>query len=272
MRWRGVVSALSEAEMVDEGRSSHPHLTAEDRTHILRLTFAPPLPQVRRLLCSSRPIALRLGGVGAPREPVEADQTHQQQAQLAVLCRRATALGVGRGMFTLASAPAERVQSLQLAPLVLQGHTSPKGATIELDTSALETDHLLWPEFHNGCACALRLQPPGCGPAAHGELGRHWIMYSRPKTRRHAYAGVLMGLGLQGHLVALANTDIYRFMAQVPCFCRGAGYGGDGRGGLGRERRGRARSRVRVDPGLGLRLAACLASLTRVPAQCYGSY
>src|SRR6056297_2129626 len=126
------------------------------------------MPKVRRLLCSSRPIALRPGGASAPREPLEADPAHEQQARLALLCRRATALGVGRGMFTLASTPAERVQSLQLAPLVLQGHTSPKGATIELDTSGLGPDHLLWPDYHNGCACALRLSPPGCGPVAHG--------------------------------------------------------------------------------------------------------
>mmetsp|Transcript_19961 Transcript_19961/g.60592 ORF Transcript_19961/g.60592 Transcript_19961/m.60592 type:complete len:175 (-) Transcript_19961:1148-1672(-) len=130
------------------------------------------------------------------------------------------ALSVGRGMFTLASAPAERVDSLRLAPLVLQGHTSPKGATIELDTSALSPDHMLWPDFHNGCASALRLAPPGCGAAMReGELGRHWILYSKPRARQHAYAGFLLGLGLQGHLVALANTDVYRFMSQVKCLC-----------------------------------------------------
>jgi len=202
------------------GWSGHPGLTTELRNHFPLAYIAPPLPKVRRLLCSSRPIALRPAGTGSTREPLEADPAHEQQARLALLCRRVTALGVGRGMFTLASAQAERVQNLKLAPLVLQGHTSPKGATIELDTSALGPDHLLWPDYHNGCACALRLSPPGCGPVAHGELGRHWIMYSRPRARQHAYAGFLMGLGLQGHLVALANTDIYRFMSQVRLFCR----------------------------------------------------
>ena len=39
-------------------------------------------------------------------------------------------------------------------------------------------------------------------------------MYNRPGTRQHAHAGFLMGLGLQGHLLALANTDLYRYMSQ----------------------------------------------------------
>lgn len=150
----------------------------------------------------------------------EHDLIHEQQARLALLCRRAMALSVGRGMFTLSSSSAELIETLRLAPLVLTGHSSPTSATIELDTAAFPPDHLLWPEFHNGCASALRLSPPGCGQVRHGELSRHWIMYNKPKARQHAYAGFLMGLGLQGHLVTLANTDIYRFMSQVPCTCR----------------------------------------------------
>jgi anaphase-promoting complex subunit 1 len=39
-------------------------------------------------------------------------------------------------------------------------------------------------------------------------------VYNRPGTRQHAHAGFLMGLGLQGHLLALANTDLYRYMSQ----------------------------------------------------------
>jgi len=156
------------------------------------------LNEVRRLLCSSRPIALSAGGPN--REVLEHDMVHEQQARLALLCRRSMALSVGRGMFTLASSPAEFIETLRLAPLVLKGHTSPKGATIELDTATFPPDHLMWPDFHNGCASALRLSPPGCGQVQHGELGRHWIMYSKPKARQHAYAGFLMGLGLQVYI------------------------------------------------------------------------
>ena len=55
---------------------------------------------------------------------------------------------------------------------------------------------------------ALRLAPPGCGASDEGALGRNWIVYNKPHNKPHAHAGFLMGLGLQGHLLALANTDL----------------------------------------------------------------
>ena len=72
------------------------------------------------------------------------------------------ALPIGRGMFTLASAPPLMTEALRLAPLTLKGRM-PNAATVDLDTSHLPADHLLWPEFHNGIAAALRLAPPRCG-------------------------------------------------------------------------------------------------------------
>ena len=168
------------------------------------------------------------------------------QARLVLLCRRAMALPIGRGMFTLASAPPKLTEALKLAPLTLKGNVSPNAATVELDLSNLPSDLLYWPDFHNGAAAALRLAPPACvgddegarkedkrrilsvsSQMSHphfdhmskieftGELGRHWIVYNKPQsTRQHAHAGFLLGLGLQGHLAALANTDLYRYMSQ----------------------------------------------------------
>ena len=170
------------------------------------------LHEVRRLLCSSRPVALRIDGSGI--DLSEHDLIHEQQTRLALLCRRSMALPIGRGMFTLASAPAQLTEALRIAPLILKGHTSPNAATIDMDVSALPADHLMWPEFHNGAAAAMRLSPPDCGRKDTGELGRQWIVYNRPRAQQHAHAGLLLGLGLQGHLLALANTDLYRYMSQ----------------------------------------------------------
>ena len=101
-----------------------------------------------------------------------------------------------------------------MAPRTLKGRMPSNAATIDLDLSALPNDQLHWPEFHNGTAAALRLCPPGCGPTDEGELGRNWIVYNKPRSRQHSHAGFLLGLGLQGHLLALAHTDLYRYMSQ----------------------------------------------------------
>ena len=77
----------------------------------------------------------------------------------------------------------------------------------------------VWPEFHNGCAVGLRLRgynkPPG-GPASPRPLSaitRDWILYHYPAQPTPANAGMLFALGLQGHLSALALTDVFRFMS-----------------------------------------------------------
>jgi anaphase-promoting complex subunit 1 len=171
------------------------------------------LTEVRRLLCSSRPLALHLNTLP---ELSDHDQLHEQQARLLLLCRRAMALPVGRGMFSLASASPRLTEALRMAPLVLKGRMPSTAATIDLDLSTLPPDQLHWPEFHNGTAAALRLCPPGCGESEEGELGRNWIVFNKPRpARQHAHAGFLLGLGLQGHLLALANTDLYRYMSKA---------------------------------------------------------
>jgi anaphase-promoting complex subunit 1 len=39
-------------------------------------------------------------------------------------------------------------------------------------------------------------------------------MYNTPETPNPSHAGVLLALGLQGHLRILAATDVYRYLAQ----------------------------------------------------------
>lgn len=82
-----------------------------------------------------------------------------------------------------------------------------------------------WPEFHNGVAAGLKYQPPwfaSSGPEVsqvrvpHASPGtRAWIMYNKPAEASSSHAGVVLALGLQGHLAALATTDLYRYLAQV---------------------------------------------------------
>lgn len=177
----------------------------------LRFSRDQRLGEVRRLLCSSRPLALRLSGTS---ELSDHDMVNEQQQRLLLLCRRSMALPVGRGMFTLSSAPPVLTEALRHAPLSLKGRTQPNAATVDLDLTALPAEYLIWPEFHNGATAALRLSPPGSGAKGEGELGRNWITYNKPHNKQHAHAGFLIGLGLQGHLLALANTDLYRYMSQ----------------------------------------------------------
>ena len=66
-----------------------------------------------------------------------------------------------------------------------------------------------WPEFHNGAASGLSLRSEDTRQARSA-----WIVFNRPKVPTFSHAGVLLALGLNGHLSSLTATDLYRYLAQ----------------------------------------------------------
>ena len=87
-------------------------------------------------------------------------------------------------------------------------------ALIHLDLSATPpafpgeamSSFTAWPEFHAGVSEIFCL-------ASSGPLTRTWILYSRPAQASYSYGGMLLGLGLTGHLACLSPTDTYRYLS-----------------------------------------------------------
>ncbi|CAI7806374.1 unnamed protein product [Closterium sp. NIES-53] len=102
------------------------------------------------------------------------------------------------------------LQALSVPKLVLAGRlTAQNDATVGLDGSLGNLSELAtWPEFHNGVAAGLKLArvPPGT-------VTRAWVVYNRPVEASSAHGGLLMALGLRGHLRVLAPTDFFRDLA-----------------------------------------------------------
>ena len=89
----------------------------------------------------------------------------------------------------------------------------------------------VWPEFHNGVAAGLRLPLQLDGGELKKKITRTWIVYNRPSANNqensqnntntnesspqgqsHAHGGLLMALGMRGHLSALEMTDIFDYL------------------------------------------------------------
>ncbi|OWZ23875.1 Anaphase-promoting complex subunit [Phytophthora megakarya] len=200
------------------------------------------MKEVARLLRSSRPICLKLEKTP---DLSDLDYAQQQQARLLLLCKRSMALSVGRGMVTLGSFDVATAQTqiwrLHIPALPLQGRKPPTNAIVELDLSGYAKELTYWPQFHNGCATGLRLPAHDLS----GIINRHWIKYHRPSvndipqrnstgstggrqasatqsgdtTGRNleeayaAHAGLLLGIGLRGHLKCLSMADVYNYLS-----------------------------------------------------------
>ncbi|XP_054788723.1 anaphase-promoting complex subunit 1 isoform X4 [Prosopis cineraria] len=162
------------------------------------------LNEVRRLLCSSRPVAIQTS--------INHSSSDQdlQQAQLWHLAQRTTALPIGRGAFTLATIHTLLTEAFTVPKLVLAGRLpAQQNATVNLDPNIRNIQELkAWPEFHNAVAAGLRLAP------LQGKMSRTWIIYNKPEEPNSIHAGLLLALGLHGYLRVLNITDIYQYFSQ----------------------------------------------------------
>ncbi|CAH0477081.1 unnamed protein product [Peronospora belbahrii] len=200
------------------------------------------MKEVARLLRSSRPLCLKLEKTP---DLSDLDYAQQQQARLLLLCKRSMALSVARGMVTLGSFDVSTAQTqiwrLRIPALPLVGRKPPANAIVELDLSGYAKELTYWPQFHNGCATGFRLPAYDLS----GVINRHWIKYHRPSVsdspQRNAggtalngqagatrpgdtatcnleeayaaHAGLLLGLGLRGHLKCLSMADVYNYLS-----------------------------------------------------------
>uniref|UniRef100_A0A2N9GLI6 Uncharacterized protein n=1 Tax=Fagus sylvatica TaxID=28930 RepID=A0A2N9GLI6_FAGSY len=162
------------------------------------------LNEVRRLLCSARPVAIQTSV-----NPSASDQD-LQQAQLWNLAQRTTALPFGRGAFTLATIYTLLTEAFTVPKLVLAGRLpAQQNATVNLDPNLRNIQEIKsWPEFHNAVAAGLRLAP------LQGKMSRTWIIYNRPEEPNAIHAGLLLAIGLHGYLRVLSITDIYQYYQQ----------------------------------------------------------
>ena len=46
-------------------------------------------------------------------------------------------------------------------------------------------------------------------------MSRTWIIYNKPEEPNSVHAGLLLALGLHGHLRVLSITDIFQYFHQV---------------------------------------------------------
>eukprot|EP00929_Paragymnodinium_shiwhaense_P083242 TRINITY_DN44284_c0_g1_i2.p1 TRINITY_DN44284_c0_g1~~TRINITY_DN44284_c0_g1_i2.p1 ORF type:complete len:1758 (-),score=323.25 TRINITY_DN44284_c0_g1_i2:1654-6927(-) len=175
--------------------------------------------EVARLLCSSKPVTLR---VQRRPEQTDHDHEHAKQTRLALAVNRQAALSVGRGAFTLGAVRPLPTELLHVQPLSLAGRFPPQTAVLTLDPTHHQPEVNAWAEFNNGVATALQV-------SERSDITRGWILHHKadlfaaaaasasqtpPATTNHreSHAGFLCGLGLRGLLSVLPVFDCYKYL------------------------------------------------------------
>uniref|UniRef100_S4RPX3 Uncharacterized protein n=1 Tax=Petromyzon marinus TaxID=7757 RepID=S4RPX3_PETMA len=168
--------------------------------------------EVRRLLQSTRPV--RINVVQRP-EVSDHDFIEEKEARwLLQLCQRTMALPVGRGMFTLFTHHPLPTEPLPITKFNLTGRAPPRNMIVDLSSGNIDmpANMASWPSFHNGVACGLRI-----APAQRLRLHAPWLSYNnRPQAGEPIpeYAGVLLALGLSGHLNDLPIMHVHDYLTK----------------------------------------------------------
>lgn len=175
---------------------------------LLRLRFSEDLrvSEARRLLQSSHPARIAL--TQRP-EVSDHDFIEEQERHLYNICIRTMALPVGRGMFTLCTYHPLPTEPLPIPKLCLQGRAPPRNATVDLTHIDTPANMSSWPQFHNGVAAGLRM-------ADFSHIDSTWILYNKPKGNEltNEYAGFLMALGLNEHLIHLHSLNVHDYLSK----------------------------------------------------------
>ncbi|GAA6008355.1 hypothetical protein JCM11491_004446 [Sporobolomyces phaffii] len=228
---RGVEASLAAAAAAAGGGSTQQHKgSVSQQRHDDREQDEPdlnPIPraarfnedkrmeEVARMLQYVEPVVI------APGEKTLDQLTPQaQQSILSALSHRTLALPVGAAMYHLGSVrPPASSDALEIPPINTSARILPMPSPVALadkerDTASVATvpDRSEWPDFHAGVAAALGIDDRRDSGA--GSVDSSRISFNRPAELDARHAGLVLGLGLGGHLDAMLTSQAYDYLKQ----------------------------------------------------------
>lgn len=181
-------------------------------------------------LRACRPHYLR---IVKPAEATDHDFMALQQLRLFWHGRRVSASCVGRGMLTVGTVLPSYTDPISVPVMTVAARMPPVDAVIKLDSTNLQTGLCGiadWPEFHNGCAAALRMAAPmqtyqldkstlnawrtsagsasSSAPTNAGDDEDLMVKLMRSWVRSHRYTGVPPDLGAVAAASSAVNNGL----------------------------------------------------------------
>ncbi|EFC50559.1 predicted protein [Naegleria gruberi] len=196
------------------------------------------LEQVSKMLDSSIPTQIQKHTLQLSEDDLDGfdpnDAPELQRKILLNMKQQVLSFCIGRGMLSIASKKNNNSGSvsndttsniLTIPPIVLSSKLKRNRAIMTIDVSKIVPENEIsascstqWAEFHNGVASGLTI-------GRDSKITKEWIMFHKPNKRAGqfmnktsndsvSHAGLLLALGLQGHLTCLGPTDIYGYLQQ----------------------------------------------------------
>lgn len=142
------------------------------------------------------------------KQPDWSDAHHfeQQRRVLQWVTTRMIALPSGDGMLHFDSQTPLLTERYLLSGFSNACVMQPMGHTLTADRSGLTEEKVNWAYFHAGVSAGLRISKHAKG------IDTSWIAFNKPNDLTNRHAGLLLALGLRGHLRHLAKWLSFKYL------------------------------------------------------------
>lgn len=146
--------------------------------------------------------------VECPKQPEWDDAMHldQQRRIMHHVTTRMIALPAGDGMIHYDSQIPLLTERYHLPGFSSSCLIQPMGHTLTTDRSGLTEEKVNWAYFHAGVAAGLRVSRNAKG------IDTSWVAFNKPNDLTNRHAGLLLALGLGGHLRHLAKWLSFKYL------------------------------------------------------------
>ena len=143
-----------------------------------------------------------------PKQPDWSDTYHFEQQRRAMqwVTTRMIALPAGDGMIHFDSQTPLLTDKYHLPGFSNSCLMHPMGHTLTTDRSGLTEEKVNWAYFHAGVSVGLRISRNVKG------IDTSWIAFNKPDELTNRHAGLLLALGLSGHLRHLAKWLSFKYL------------------------------------------------------------
>ncbi|WPG97393.1 negative regulator of mitosis [Acrodontium crateriforme] len=143
-----------------------------------------------------------------PKQPDWTDAHHfeQQRRVMQWVTLRMIALPAGDGMLHFDSQSPLLTEKYHLPGFNSSCLVQPMGHTLTTDRSGLTEEKVNWAYFHAGVSSGLRISRNVKG------IDTSWIAFNKPNELTNRHAGLLLALGLNGHLKSLAKWLSFKYL------------------------------------------------------------
>lgn len=142
------------------------------------------------------------------KQPDWSDAHHfeQQRKVMQWVTTRMIALPAGDGMLHFDSQIPLMTEKYHLPGFNASAIMQPMGHTVTTDRTGLTEEKVNWAYFHAGVSVGLRISRNAKG------IDTSWLVFNKPAELTNRHAGLLLALGLNGHLRSLAKWLSFKYL------------------------------------------------------------